>query len=46
MAGYRFGKFLPYYYHGNITQKSPRSVAGMVQAKAAYDRIKSLGCGN
>jgi len=29
MAGYRFGKFLPYYYHGNITQKSPRSVAGL-----------------
>ncbi|MTW14401.1 porin [Pseudoduganella eburnea] len=29
MAGYRFGKFLPYYYHGNITQKSPRVVAGL-----------------
>jgi hypothetical protein len=29
MAGYRFGKFLPYYYHGNITQKSPRNVAGL-----------------
>ncbi|MGW8393095.1 porin [Pseudoduganella sp. HUAS MS19] len=28
MAGYRFGKFLPYYYHGSIKQKSPRSVAG------------------
>jgi predicted porin len=29
MAGYRIGKFLPYYYHGSITQKSPRSVAGL-----------------
>ena len=29
MAGYRIGKFLPYYYHGNITQKSPRTVAGL-----------------
>ncbi len=29
MAGYRFGKFLPYYYHGNITQKSPRNVEGL-----------------
>ena len=29
MAGYRFGKFLPYYYHGNISQKSPRTVAGL-----------------
>jgi predicted porin len=29
MAGYRMGKFLPYYYHGSITQKSPRSVAGL-----------------
>jgi hypothetical protein len=29
MAGYRFGKFLPYYYHGSIKQKSARSVAGL-----------------
>lgn len=29
MAGYRIGKFLPYYYHGSIKQKSPRSVAGL-----------------
>ena len=29
MAGYRIDKFLPYYYHGNITQKSARSVAGL-----------------
>jgi hypothetical protein len=29
MAGYRIGKVLPYYYHGSIKQKSPRSVAGL-----------------
>jgi len=29
MAGYRFGKVLPYYYHGSIKQKSDRSVAGL-----------------
>jgi hypothetical protein len=29
MFGYRFGKFTPYYYHGNITQDSIRSFAGM-----------------
>jgi len=29
MAGYRFGKFLPYYYHGSIKQKSARSVPGL-----------------
>ncbi|WP_229210037.1 porin [Duganella sp. Root1480D1] len=29
MAGYRIGKFLPYYYHGSIKQKSDRSVAGL-----------------
>ncbi|WP_028101022.1 porin [Pseudoduganella violaceinigra] len=29
MAGYRIGKVLPYYYHGNITQKSLRTVPGL-----------------
>ncbi|WP_342113338.1 porin [Pseudoduganella sp. OTU4001] len=29
MAGYRMGKILPYYYHGSISQKSPRSVGGL-----------------
>lgn len=29
MFGYRYGKFTPYYYHGKITQDSPRTVAGM-----------------
>jgi len=29
MAGYRMGKFLPYYYHGSIKQESARSVAGL-----------------
>jgi predicted porin len=27
MGGYRFGKVLPYYYHGNIKQKSDRNIA-------------------
>ncbi|XLZ70960.1 porin [Massilia sp. SR12] len=29
MGGYRIGKFLPYYYHGSIKQKSMRSVPGL-----------------
>ncbi|GAB2838593.1 hypothetical protein GCM10027277_01850 [Pseudoduganella ginsengisoli] len=29
MGGYRFGKVLPYYYHGNIDQKSIRTMPGM-----------------
>ncbi|MBI3284414.1 MAG: porin [Burkholderiales bacterium] len=29
MAGYRIGKFLPYYNHASVRQNSPRTVAGV-----------------
>ena len=29
MLGYRYGKFTPYYYYGDIKQDSPRSFAGL-----------------
>lgn len=29
MFGYRYGKFTPYYYYGNIKQDTPRSYAGL-----------------